>query len=205
MLPAQFLLLLWAAEFAERHWEFKSMLLPNQRTFVRAAILLAILGVSSNILGLILLRGRVLFAEMGKAPIESFSRYQDEGERLNELRSAYEWIRSNTGPDVVVQENPVLGQTFMQAQYSERKTAIYYPVDPLPEESLDREYRPAFELIRPLFEGNASARQMAASCDGLGIRYLVVQDSDPVWSAKGSYVWTESPAFASPRVRVIRC
>ena len=205
IIPAQFVLLLWAAELGERHWRREPSSLLISPRLLRLAIALIALGLASNVFGLVLLRGRVAFAEAGKAPLEMFSRYPNQGERLLQLRSAYDWIRQNTPTDSVVQENPILGQTFMQSQYSERKTAVYFPIDILPEENINREYRQVFELLRPLFEGNASETQLRNSCAHLGIDYVVVQDSDPAWSARSSYVWTQKPVRESNRVRVFQC
>jgi hypothetical protein len=205
ILPAQFVLLLWAAELGQRYWKADSSILQDCASTRRLAIALIVLGVASNVLGLVLLRGRVAFAEAGKAPLEMFSRYANEGERMAQLRSAYDWIRRNTAPDAVVQENPTLGQTFMQSQYSERSTAIYFPIDVLGEEKVDREYRVSFDLLAPLFETNASVHQMRTACAHLGIDYIIVQDNDPDWAAKNSYVWNDSPVAAFDRVRVFHC
>src|SRR5205823_5651216 len=118
---AQFVLLLWSAELGERYWRRKQTPSRISPRLFRFAIGLIAIGLASNVLGFVLLRGRVAFAQAGKAPLEMFSRYANEGERLSQLRSAYDWIRKNTRSDTVVQENPSLGQTFMQSQYSERK------------------------------------------------------------------------------------
>jgi hypothetical protein len=205
MIPAQFVLLLWAAELGAEYWRGEPSPLRVSRPLVRVGALLIFLGLASNVVGLLLSRGWVAFAEAGKAPLEMFSRYPNQGERLARLRSVYDWIRRNARSDSVVQENPSLGQTYMQSQYSERKTAIYFPIDILPPQNVDREYRQSFERLRPLFEGNTSGSQLRDSCAHLGINYLVVQDSDPAWLAPKSYVWTQKPVIESNRVRVFEC
>jgi preprotein translocase subunit Sss1 len=203
VLPAQFVLLLAGIEFYGTEGA-ETTARPSRR-LAQFVLVLAALGIATNVVDLVLLRTQFWFAESGKSRFSESHRFDNAGERFADLRTGYSWIRAHTARDAVVQEYPDISQTFAEGQYSERGTAVYGSFSSYMNGSDIQEYRKAYGDVLAVFSRKQPAAEMAEVCKRLGINYLAVQDIDPAWSDNASYVWTKTPAFAARRVRIFEC
>lgn len=166
-------------------------------------VLLAI-GVASSIYEAASLR---LYAVA--SDVVALSRYSwlnpapDTGRRLYEIRAAYERLRSMTGPEAIVQQNPDTDPGDLPwGLYAERRTVAETPSCNTAMGGDPGECAAVMARIAPIFQGSAQPDEVDATCRALGISALVVKDTDPVWSAAGSWVWSRKPDFAGDHVRV---
>lgn len=61
---------------------------------------------------------------------------------------------------------------------------------------------PVLAPLKQLFSRGGDPREL---CKNLLIDILVAKDTDPVWSDKHSWVWSQKPSFANDFVRVFTC
>jgi hypothetical protein len=197
-LIAQFALLLIAVDvFSE---------VREQRAFL--AVLL-VLGAAGSAYEIGINRFYAPMADRGIVPLFSWlAPDRRAGERNYAYREAGEWVTAATPPDGIVQFNPRMTQQNSSALlYSERSTLAAdtncmstFGGDPAlcPAllTALDGAFPPA---------GQSAARDLAVVCRALPIDFIAASDTDPAWSDRGSWVWTQSPAFANSYVRIFRC
>jgi hypothetical protein len=200
ILPAQFVLLLLASEFFSFYRD-----LGHPHIRMRGLVVCLVwLGLSSTVLGVFMLRHAIGFGNPGVDLHHVTLRLPKSAERLYDLRQAYLWIRSNTRSDAIVQEDPLSWQS-LSAQFGERRTVVYTWFNGDQIMSNPHSGSKTFNSALLLFEPGTSPSLMMRLCQELHIDYVVVQDSDPIWFDRESYLWKEIPRFASPRVRVIGC
>lgn len=206
VLPAQFVLLLWAVELFGRERIVKVSKLRTQRRFLQIATAAAILGIGTTFLNGLLIRTAIGNFEKGTVLPGQMLRANYSPSLLADQRNAYVWLQKNSPTDSVVQENPATWQLVALGQYSQRPTVVYGANPSFIMVGKERtEYMRALTDTRRLFEFAVTRANLTTACAEYAVDYLVVQNSDPVWADRHSYVWTQSPVFVSPRVRVLRC
>jgi hypothetical protein len=194
-LPAQFILLLWAADVLSE----RASLTPTVR-------LLLVLGLASVIYDLAILRFYPVLSDAGKVPkIGWIANDQLLGLRTAANRGAYEWLRARTPETAVIQPNPEpdYQDTFYGA-YGHRQTvavggacASGFGGDP-------RECAPLMPALAGLFAGGGT-QVFESACRSLPIDVVVAKDTDAAWRDRASWVWTGNPIFHNDFVRLFDC
>ncbi len=194
-LPAQFILLLWAA-----------ILLSEHASRTKLATLLIVLGVAGVAYDLAILRFYPVLADFGKIPkILWLGTDRNVGLRTVANREAYEWIRARTPETAVIQQNPepVYQDTFFGAYGDRQAIAVGYICgsafggDP-------RECPSNMATLAPLFAGGES-QVLATACSNLSMDYVIAKDTDKAWHDPTSWVWTGAPVFSNEFTRVFAC
>jgi hypothetical protein len=205
VLPAQFVLLLCGAEFLENYGQNTRHAFPVAPRIWQIAVLTLILGLATNASNILLTRTSIGNFQQGTVLPGQMLRFNHSPESFRDLRAAYVWLQQNTSSGVIVQENPVTWQLLAEGEYSQRPTVVY-GTNPSFMIGVDHtEYLEVLSRIRKIFEFGTSTQESDEIAASYGIDYLVVQNSDPVWADRKSYVWTRSAVFETPFVRVIRC
>jgi hypothetical protein len=192
-LPAQFVLLLWAADILSER--------DSRTPLIR---LLLVLGLAGAIYDMAILRFYPLLSDLGEVPgIAWLGNDNLVGLRTFANREAYEWLRARTPETSVIQQNPepVYQDTFFGA-YGDRQTIAVggdcgsgFGGDP-------RECASVMKTLVPLFAG---AQVMADVCRTLPINDIVARDTDRAWRDRSSWVWTDTPVFRNNFVRIFAC
>jgi hypothetical protein len=194
-LPAQFILLLWAAD-----------VLSERAARTPMVRLLLVLGVAGVIYDLAILRFYPVLSDAGKVPkIGWLASDQLLGLRTAANRGAYEWLRARTPETAVIQPNPEpdYQDTFYGA-YGHRQTvavggacASGFGGDP-------RECAPLMPALAGLFAGGGT-QVFESACRSLPIDVVVAKDTDAAWRDRASWVWTGNPIFHNDFVRLFDC
>jgi hypothetical protein len=129
------------------------------------------------------------------------------GERTYALRSVYDRLSVDLPQQAIVQYNPD-GTTYVpRGLYLLRETAVGSSSCGAVFGGDASRCKSRWESIEPLFE-NPTPTQ-SASVDGVcreyGISTMLVDDRDPVWKQRDSWVWTRTPILANDRVRAFSC
>lgn len=207
-LPAQFVLLLWAADlFSRRGEEAKSQRKPFHRWWLRSAIWAPVLflGLAGTIYEMGILRLYGIMADAGVCAPGLFSPDPQLGRRTYALRNTYEELKRQLPQAGVVQNNPDWGYyDFTYGNYANRQTAMY-----------DRQCGAQFggdpkacQYWFPSMAGvfgrpeEISAGGVESLCNRLGIGALVLKDVDPAWRDHRSWAWQMQPAISTVYTRV---
>lgn len=201
LLPVQFILLFWSAELIERYRN--SSIRASLRFLIGTMLTLGVLGVATTLLDVLMLRSYTMLVDSGSAMPYNIAFDERTGERHGALREAYAWIRKNSAPDAVIEQNPNVEQTLALGLYSERQAVLFGPPGAIfggDQAELER----TFQETSLLFIG-ADSNTKNFLCDRYRLNYIIVQEQDPVWQNPWSYVWTDTPVFSSRLVRVFQC
>ena len=192
-LPAQFVLLLWAADILSER--------ASRTPLVRVLLVLGLAGV---IYDLAILRFYPFLSDLGKVPeIAWLGNDNLVGLRTLANREAYEWLRARTPETSVVQQNPqpVYQDTFFGA-YGHRQTIAVGGDCGSGFGGDQRECASVMKTLVPLFAG---AQVMADVCRTLPISFIVAKDTDQAWRDHSSWIWSETPVFRNNFVRIFAC
>ncbi len=213
-LPAQFALLLWAAElFARRGQTFQSEQVEDAQPasrrnwwWLRSPLWapLLLLGLAGTAYDLVLFRVDGLLADKGTLPL-AYSPDRQLGARTYHLRRAYDQLRRTLPRSGVVQNNPSWNYLdFFYGLYAHRQTLAYEPScgaefggDP---KICAREY-PAIDALFEHPEG-INASQVESLCRRLGIDAIILKDLDPAWNVPDSWAYQLKPAIANSYGRI---
>ena len=199
-LIAQFMLLIWAADFLSTR--------PSGG-HRRSLLILLIVGVMGVVYDLAILRFFPVWSDAGRVPkIDWVANDEKLGKRTYANREAYEWLRARTPARAVIQQNPgtPLQDTFY-GLYGNRQTVsedttcgTTFGGDP-------RECVAIMDRLTGLFStgGDSSLPVFDAACEHLPIDIVVAKDTDQVWNDRSSWVWTRPPIFANDFVRLFAC
>ncbi|MDR3701581.1 MAG: hypothetical protein P4L56_18170 [Candidatus Sulfopaludibacter sp.] len=200
-LIAQFGLLLWAVDvLCDRD--------TASRRDYRLLTALLVLGVAGSVYEVAINRFYPLLADRGTVNTVSWmASDRQAGKRIYAAREAGEWAEAATPRNAIVQFNPHVPTQDTEAfLYAGRRMiagsdnclsafggdpALCPPIL----RTLARIYSPAGQT-EPALEG---------VCRSLPIDIIAVDDTDPVWKDRASWVWTRRPAFANSYVRLFRC
>jgi hypothetical protein len=193
-LIAQFILLIGAADL---------LCLTRPR---RSLIFLLVLGACGTAYDLTLQRFYPLLSDASVMPyVNWLARDTKLGHRTYSNREAYEWLKVNTTPQTIIQQNPnpAVQDTFYGV-YAERQTvvadsncAVVFGGDP--------------QLCAPIINGltalfaDTTSDTFQPACNALPMNYVVAKDTDIAWKSPTSWVWTRTPVFANDFVRLFAC
>jgi len=202
-LPAQLILLLWAANMLHEWWSADAVSRPSLPLRVTLASLL-ILGVCGTAYQVFMLRMYPVLYDRGTVSGESWIESDRQfGQRTYALRSAYEALNARLPATAVVQHNPVTEDPIPHTLYSTHD-AVAGGIDC--GVSFGGDENTCHERMRRLavlFED--ANNDLEGVCRDLGIDVLVAQDADPSWHDPSSWIWTTPPLVANARVRAFRC
>ena len=203
ILPLQFVLLVWATDFVSKH---QSRLSNRSRSPLirKLAVACIALGIATNVVDALLMRFTFGMSDAGIALHHNTLRTPDPPRTFFDLRTSYSWIRNHSPKNAVVQENPESWQTLAQGEYSERGTAIYSSM-PSFAGGTSVELDATSLSVNRLFSRGTNTAAMQSLCKRFGIDYIVVQEGDPAWGDRSSYVWHEDPVLNLPTVRTFEC
>ena len=204
-LLAEFVLLLWSVDIIGG-WVGLVLVSAFEK---RLLILFLALGVAGTVYELALVRFYPVLADRGVLPpVDWMSADRQCGKRTYAARAAYEWLQTATPPDAVVQASPhVVFQDTLGMNYSGRRTAAAdmtclagFGGDP-------RLCPPIVSRLEEIFPppGQSAASAILDVCEALPLDVVVAKDTDPMWSDRRSWVWTENPAYGNDYVRLFRC
>jgi hypothetical protein len=202
-LIAQFGLLLWAVDVLS-DWGTASG--RDQRGFLTVLLVLGALGSAYE---LAINRFYPVLADRGTvATVAWIAPDRHAGGRTYAMREAGEWAARNTSPNAIVQFNPhVPAQDTAAFLYTERRMAAADDICsstfggdpalcPALLAKLNSIYPPAGQVAQPTLH---------SVCEALPIDLVAAVDTDPAWSDRRSWVWTQPPVFANAYVRLFRC
>jgi hypothetical protein len=205
MLVPQFVLLLWAVEWAEII-AFPAFLTRSLFNGVTAAIvILALIGLAGTVCDGALLRFYAVAIDNnhGTSPNRDLS--AGLGERTAELRTIYTEALKSLPVSTLVQQQPSVFDAVQQGIYSSWASA-----------ERGREYGPSYggdravydqteSLLRPVFEQPVDPAYVSRICADTHIGAIVVQDLDPTWREAGSWIWSVSPVYSGKHARAFTC
>jgi hypothetical protein len=197
-LIAQFGLLLLAVDVLSE--------LREQRKFMA---ILFLLGAAGSAYEIGINRLYAPLADKGVVPIFSWlASDRHAGERNYANREAGEWATAATTPTAIVQFNPILAEQNTSALlYSERPTLAAYGNCIATFGGDPALCAPVIDALSRAFprSGETAATDLDGVCHNLPIDLIAASDTDPEWSDRHSWVWTQTPAFENAYVRVFRC
>jgi hypothetical protein len=194
-LPAQFILLLWAANF-----------LTERASRTKLAALLIVLGVAGVFYDLAILRFYPVLADSGVVPkIGWLGADRNVGLRTLANREAYEWIRARTPETAIIQQNPapVYQDTFFGA-YGDRQTIAVGYVCGSSFGGDSQECASTMAVLKPLFVG-AGPQALSDACRKLPMDFVIAKDTDEAWRERSSWVWSGVPVYSNEFTRVFAC
>ena len=198
-MPAQFVLLLWAAAIFD-DWK----LMSPKRSFLMG--LLVMLGLTSTLFDLVLLRGFPLFLDSHY--IHELASEPDVPSRLGErnfdLASTYWWIRQHSPPSAIVQQNPDAARHYY-GLYADR-AALVVSAECTGYSTEAAACATTASALRPLFRDvRSTPATFAQICRSYPFDFLVVESHDPMWPRHETWIWQKAPVFATEFSLVFSC
>lgn len=194
---AQFVLLLWAVGVLRDPRD----LTKRQRRFL--SVLMGI-GIATTAYDLLLLRAFMpaLDARPGLL-VHVLDPDGQLGARTYALHQGYDWIRRETPASALIQPNPDNELNYQYGLYAERRVGVMTECDGFSGRAKD--CRALRDGIWPAFSSTAPADSLQAACRVAPLSEIVVQDSDPVWQDRESWIWKAPPAYANRFMRIFTC
>jgi len=208
-LPAQLVLLLWAAAFVHDWWFDDSGIATQAlpRSWVRRGLaILLILGLTSTGYQVFMLRVFPVLADhgvIGERPSWVVANRQF-GKRAYALRSVYDTLDAQLPSSAVLQSHPATEDLILHMLYSGHDAAASAGGCGI---AFGGDVNMCLSRLRKLVDlfRRPDGNDLDATCRAYGIDALVVEDSDPVWNEPSSWVWTRRPDVANDFVRAFRC
>ncbi|MFZ1915944.1 MAG: hypothetical protein WAU58_00095 [Terriglobales bacterium] len=208
-LPAQLVLLLWAA-MAVHDWWFsgiKSQTTPSRWTRrVLAAAL--VLGVGSTALQVFMLRMFPILLDRGAIIRPDWPAWvvanPQFGKRAYALRSAYQALDTQLPSSAVLQSKPHTVDIIFHMLYSGRDAAAGNGDCGIDFGGDANACAVRLRRLEHLFEF-PDGSDLDSACRAYGIDAVVVENLDPVWKEPSSWVWTRQADVANDYVRAFRC
>lgn len=203
-LPAQFVLLLWAAIFIDDTWfATAGGKTATRRTVVPALALLLVLGVCGTLYELFMVRmSPVLYDRWGVAGLDWMDPDSQLGKRTYALRSVYESLNAQLPSSAVIQYNPATRNYVVDALYSFHDAAAggmdcgaAFGGDP----------ELCKQRVRRLVSVFQNREDVERACRDYGIDVFVAKDTDPGWRDRSSWIWNQAPMLGNDYVRAFRC
>jgi hypothetical protein len=206
-LPAQLILLLWAATMVHGAWFHRSSATPQQAPPLWARGVLAtlmILGILGTTYEVFILRMFPVLFDRGAITGRSWVDRDQFGKRTYALRSAYEALDAQLPSSAVLESNPNTEDPILHMLYSGHDAAaangecgVAFGGDP----GLCASRLPTLAGLFEFPDGS----YLDPTCQEYGIDAVVVEDSDSVWQQPYSWVWSRPPLVANDYVRAFRC
>jgi len=208
-LPAQLILLLWAALFIDDWWSERHVASPSAVVAGFAGVLLAI-GLIGTGYQVVMLRIYPILLDDGHLTSGGVPWLDQDGrlgERTYALRSVYDSLRTTVPVDAIVQYNPYAPAFIPHQLYSGHSAAIGLPLCGASFGGDVSRCVGRMQSVASLFRKPSSAESagLDSVCRVYGIEVMLVDDSDPVWKDRDSWVWKREPLLANDYVRAFRC
>jgi hypothetical protein len=205
LLPAQLILLLWAANMVYEWWTKTADAASRPSSSLRLTLAsLLILGVLGTTYQVVMLRIYPVLYDRGTVNGESWIESDRQfGQRTYALRSAYEALNVQLPASAVVQNNPATEDPIPHSLYSTHDAVAGGMDCGVSFGGDEKVCHERMQRLAPLFEdGTGNPDEV---CRDLGIDVLVVQDNDAAWQDPSSWIWRTPPLVANARVRAFRC
>jgi hypothetical protein len=206
-IPAQLILLLWGALLIDDWWSTRGPAFIKGWVGGIVAVLL-VLGAIGTIYQLAMLRAYPILLDKGKvAELPWLDEDRQLGERTYALRSAYDQLSTILPREAVVQYNPITPAYVPHQIYSGHAAAAGGSTCAAAFGGDFSECKSRVQSIEPLFEGKSSvdSAYLDDICQEYGINTILVDDTDPIWKDRDSWVWKRTPSVANDRVRAFNC
>jgi hypothetical protein len=204
-LPAQFVLLLWAADL----WPQRDRLRFLSARRKRWLTVCIALGAAGSAYEIAIVRFYPILADRGVLPpLDWVSPDRQFGKRNYAARSAYEWVRAATPETAALQYNPDVHQQQTDAMlYSDRRFVAAGRECDTPYGGDPKLCSPIMARLDRLYPtaGQPVGIGVAEVCHDLPIDLIVARDTDPVWRDPNSWVWTARPVFSNAYLRLFSC
>ncbi|HEY9140441.1 MAG TPA: hypothetical protein VIN93_06085 [Bryobacteraceae bacterium] len=204
-LPAQFVLLLWAADIWPRR-DRLSFLSTRRKRLLTACIAL---GAAGTVYEIAIVSFYPMLADRGVLPpLKWMAPDRQFGKRNYAARAAYEWVRASTPETAALQYNPDVDQQQTDAMlYADRRIVAAGSQCDTPYGGDPKLCGPILARLERLYPpaGQPAATSLTEICRDLPIDVIVVKDTDPVWSDTHSWVWAGKPVFSNAYIRLFSC
>ena len=210
-LPMQFVLVVWGSDLLLPALGSKSWITPGSfSAFKRTGRLgqlmgaFFVIGFLTTTLEFVSLRTWSILVDLNvTGPNNGLSPDAHLGERTFDARRAYEYLRQNTAPDVIIQNNPTVILDRSAGLYGSRqmviadRTAYGVPADIFNQYSRD---------IGSIFAPSVVDWQFIdAKCRQYSIDFIIINDIDPLWKNIQRLSETRNPFYQSDRYIVYPC
>jgi len=206
-LPAQLVLLLWAAQIVHDWWlshSLASSQAVSSRWTQCTLLALLILGLGGTAYQVFMLRMFPVLWDRGMIAGPSWVDKSHFGKRAYALRSAYQLLGLQVTPAAILQANPNTEDLILHMLYSGHDAAAG-------DGECGRDFGGdagvcalRVRRLASLFRHPEGA-DLDAACRDYGIAAVVVDDSDPVWTEPSSWTWNRQAEIANDYVRAFRC
>jgi hypothetical protein len=183
-LPAQFILLIWAAEMLTRE--------TVQSKLVRYALIFTMaLGLVGSVYSICGLRFRqVVGLQLAEQDLVSPMQFS--------VRRVYEDLRESTPRTVILQSNPAW---VLRGLYADRQTAVG---DVLCGASFGGDSSTCEQVLadlRPIFNDATSPEYVRSMAKKYDIDGFIIDSEDPIWEKQNSWIWQEQPTITEKYAR----
>jgi len=208
-LPAQLILLLWAAVLIDEWWS-KGCFRAGKKMAPMFAAALLIIGVLGTTYQVAMLRMYPILQDEGKVRSDTLvwlERDHELGQRTYALRSVYGTLRAMLPVDAVVQYNPNAADFIPHELYSGRSAAMGLPHCGANFGGEVSHCEGRVQSVAPLFDkpSRSANADLDTVCRQYGIDVMLVDDRDPVWEQRDSWAWSRKPLLANSYVRAFTC
>ena len=210
-LPTQFVLVVWASDILLPAFQTKIWITPKSFSFFketgnfsRLIGTFFLIGLLTTTLEFVSLRTWSILVDLNvTGPNNGVSPDNHLGERTYDARLAYEYLRKNTTPNVIVQNNPLVVLDRPAGLYGSRqmviadRTAYGVPADVFNQYSTD---------IGSIFTQPEMDWQLIDSkCQQYSIDFLIINDLDPLWKNIERLSESRNPFYQNDRYIVFPC
>lgn len=162
---------------------------------------LLVLGYATTLYGFVMMRAYPVSGFPGVA----FLNGRPDIDR--DLRAAYAWAGAHLPRDRVLQASPLPPRVFDFGLYGFQPVAVADREAQLfgaaPDAVADR-LAQVGPIFGPNFGASLGAAEIRRRAAQAGIDVLIVTAQDAAWGSPDSWVWRTPPAYAGPRVRILR-
>jgi hypothetical protein len=209
-LMAQLVLLLWGVLLIDDWWSSGKFALAGKTLGLVFAGTLLTLGAIGTIYQAVMLRVYPILHDVGSVNPTTFQWLDQDrelGGRTYALRSVYDQLSITLPHKAIVQYNPYAPAYLPHLLYSGHDVAIGLPLCGAVLGGDVSGCNGRTESVAPLFEKPSLAEDASLDdvCRQYRIDVMLVDDVDPVWRQRDSWVWTRTPFLANDHVRAFKC
>lgn len=208
-LPAQLVFLIWGALLLDDWWSARRVVLEPKRLLVAFCGVLLALGLIGTGYQVVMLRAFPILMDEGK--LEGTALWLGDTHRFGEqtyaLREAYEGLGRLLPAEAVIQYNPFAPAFIAHQFYSGHDAAIGLPLCGANFGGNVNQCIPRMVSAASLFSklSQDESANLDLTCNTYGIDAVLVDDSDPVWGKRDSWVWGRQPLLSNDHVRAFAC
>ncbi|MFL6451411.1 MAG: hypothetical protein ACJ746_27600 [Bryobacteraceae bacterium] len=208
LLPAQFVLLLWAADlFGDSSFRTPQVSAHTPRSIWKWGwALLLVFGVGGTIYQVSILRIHGMLADRGLIR-PWFVPDRHLGERTFALRQAYDAAKIVLPADAVIQNNPKWTYDDIYfGLYSDRQTAAYDPSCGAQFGGDPKACAQMFPALADLFADSTALdlKGVTELCNTLSIRALVIKDKDGIWNREPTWLRSLPVIVENAYARIVK-